>query len=237
MPKVKHGHLGIHPQSDGKHYIGVLTPVGRMSVAQMLALADIADQFGRGEIRLTVWQNLIIPGVSEEHLQAALTAIHATGLDHRNNSITGGLIACTGSKGCKYAAADTKGHAIALGEHLASKMILDHPINIHLTGCHHSCAQHYIGDIGMMGTPVKNAQGETVDGFNIVLGGGVDDTQAIAKEVWKSIPADEVPTLIEKLLVAYLREREEGESFIHFTQRHSPEQLMNFCDPLKINAA
>ncbi len=237
LPKVKHGHLGIHPQSDGKHYIGVLTPVGRISVAQMHELADIADQFGRGEIRLTVWQNLIIPGVSEEKLQDAITAIHAAGLDHRNQTITGGLIACTGSRGCKFAAADTKGHAIALGEHLASKMILDQPLNIHFTGCQNSCAQHYIGDIGLMGTPVKNTEGKTIDGFNIVLGGGVDDTQAIAKEVWKSVPADEVPALLEQLLVTYLRDRSEGETFIQFTNRHTPEQLIDLCNPLKINAA
>ena len=236
-PKMKHGHLGIHEQNDGKHYIGVLTPVGRISVSQMHALADVADQFGRGEIRLTVWQNLIIPGISEENLQAAITAIHATGLEHRNNPITGGLIACTGSRGCKYAAADTKGHAIALGEHLTGKMILDQPINLHLTGCQHSCAQHYIGDIGMIGARVKTDDGSTVDGFNIVLGGGCDDTQAIAREVWKNVRADEMPALIEQLLVVYLRDRNEDETFIQFTNRHTPEALMDLCDPAKTAAA
>jgi len=224
-PKAKQGYLGIHQQTDGKHYIGVLTPVGRMSVTQMLALADIADEFGRGEIRMTVWQNLIIPGVPEEKLQAAITAIQATGLDHRNNTITGGLIACTGSRGCKYAAADTKGDAVALGSHLASKMILDQPVNIHLTGCHHSCAQHYIGDIGMMGTRVKVEDGSTVDGYNIVLGGGVDDQQAIAREVWKSVRADEIQPLVEQLLCAYLARRDEGESFAAFSRRLSVEEL------------
>ncbi len=237
LPKSKHGHLGIHQQSDGLNYIGVLTPVGRMSVSQMHAISDIADQFGRGEIRLTVWQNLIIPGIAAENLQAAITAIHAAGFDHRNNSITGGLIACTGSRGCKYAAADTKGHAIALGAHLASRMILDHPVNIHLTGCAHSCAQHYIGDIGMMGTRVKTADGSSVDGFNIVLGGGVDDTQAIAMEVWKSVSADEMPALIEQLLVVYLRDRHPNETFAQFTRRHTPAQLIDLCDPTKTAAA
>jgi ferredoxin-nitrite reductase len=236
-PKFKHGHLGIHQQTDGKHYIGVLTPVGRMSVSQMQALADIADAFGRSEIRLTVWQNLIIPGIAEENLQAAITAIQAIGLDHRNNTLTGGLIACTGSRGCKFAAADTKGNAITLGAHLSSKMILDQPVNIHLTGCQNSCAQHYIGDIGMMGTRVKTEDGSTVDGYNIVLGGGVDDTQAIAREVWKSVRADEMPALIEQILVAYLRERVEDESFTQFANRHTPEQLMDFCDTAKIAAA
>ena len=236
-PKSKHGHLGIHQQSDGKHYIGVLTPVGRMSVAQMLALADIADEFGRGEIRLTVWQNLIIPGIAEEDLQAAITAIQAAGLDHRNNTITGGLIACTGSQGCKFAAADTKAQAILLGNHLSTRMILDQPVNIHLTGCQNSCAQHYIGDIGMMGTRVKDEGGGTVDGYNIVLGGGVDDTQAIAREIWKSVRADEMPALIEQILVVYLRDRNEDESFAQFANRHTPAQLTDLCDPSKIAAA
>jgi ferredoxin-nitrite reductase len=229
-PKSKHGHLGIHQQSDGKHYIGVLTPVGRMSVSQMHALADIADEFGRGEIRLTVWQNLIIPGITEENLQAAITAIQAAGLDHRNNSLTGGLIACTGSQGCKFAAADTKAQAILLGSHLSSKMILDQAVNIHLTGCQNSCAQHYIGDIGMMGTRVKIEDGSTVDGYNIVLGGGVDDTQAIAREIWKSVRADQMPALVEQILVVYLRDRRESESFIQFANRHSPEELKSLCN-------
>ena len=225
LPKSKHGHLGIHPQSDGNHYIGILTPVGRITVPQMLALADIADEFGRDEIRLTVWQNLIIPGIPEEKLQPAITAIQATGLDHRNNAITGGLIACTGSRGCKYAAADTKANAIALGDHLASKMILDQPVNIHLTGCQHSCAQHYIGDIGLMGTRVKVADGSTVDGYNIVLGGGVDDTQAIAREAWSGLAFEQVPALIERLLCTYLASRQEGEAFANFTRRLTIEEL------------
>jgi len=224
-PKTKHGHLGIHPQSDGRNYLGVLIPVGRLSFAQMLALADIADEFGRGEIRLTVWQNLILPGIPDDKLQSALGALHAIGLDHRAHAVTGGLIACTGSRGCKYAAADTKAHAIALGEHLSRAMILDQAINIHLTGCQHSCAQHYIGDIGMMGTRVKVADGSTIDGYHIVLGGGIDDTQAIAREAWTSIAFDQVPALIERLLCSYLAARHDGETFADFTRRLTIEEL------------
>ncbi|WP_193211708.1 NirA family protein [Luteolibacter marinus] len=232
-PKDKQGYLGIHPQSDGKNYVGICTPVGRMTVSQMQALADIADQFGRSEIRLTVWQNLIIPGIPDDKLQGAITAIAATGLDHRNHNLTGGLIACTGSRGCKYAAADTKGHAVELGQHLAGKMILDLPINLHLTGCKHSCAQHYVGDIGMMGNRVKVEDGSTVDGYNIVLGGGVDDQQAIAREVWTGIKATEINGLVEQLLCAYLAKREDSETFAAFTRRLSIEELEALVDPSK----
>ncbi len=226
VPKVKHGHLGIHNQSDGKDYIGVHIPVGRLTCQQMNDLADIADTYGRGELRLTVWQNLLIPGVSPDKIEAATAAIIATGLDYRPHAIRGGIIACTGSRGCKYAAADTKGGAIALGAFLSEKFDLDHPINIHVTGCHNSCAQHYIGDIGLMGTPVKNGAGETVDGYNVVLGGGVDDTQAIAREIWKSIPFTEIPALMEKLLSHYLNTREPGETFISYSNRQPIEDLI-----------
>ncbi len=237
LPKSKHGHLGIHPQTDGRNYLGILTPVGRITVPQMQALADIADLYGRGEIRLTVWQNLIIPGIPDEHITAACAAVLATGFDYRKNTISGGLIACTGSRGCKYAAADTKGNAIALGDHLAGTISLDLPVNIHLTGCQHSCAQHYIGDIGMMGARVKTADGKTEDGYNIVLGGGVDDTQAIAREVWKSVPFTEIPQIIGQLLVGYLRERLSGETFAQFTNRHTPEQLRALATMEKTAAA
>ena len=116
-------------------------------------------------------------------------------------------------------------------------MILDQPVNIHLTGCQNSCAQHYIGDIGMVGTRVKTESGDSVDGYNIVLGGGVDDAQAIAREVWRSVRADEMPALIEQLLVVYLRDRIEGESFARFANRQTPEQLVGLCDPANSAAA
>lgn len=236
-PKDKQGYLGIHQQADGRNYIGICTPVGRMTVSQMHALADIADEFGRSEIRLTVWQNLIIPGIPDDKLQDAITAISATGLDHRNHNITGGLIACTGSAGCKYAAAATKAQAVALGQHLASKMILDLPINLHLTGCKHSCAQHYVGDIGMMGNRVKVEDGSTVDGYNIVLGGGVDDQQAIAREVWTGIKATEINSLVEQLLCAYLAQRQDDETFAAFTRRLSIEELQALVDKSKLTEA
>ncbi len=225
LPKIKHGHLGIHPQTDGKNYLGVLIPVGAMSCQQVGDICDIADRYGHGEIRLTVWQSLIIPGIPDEKVDAAAAAVIAAGFDYRPSSITGGIIACTGSRGCKYAAADTKGNAVALGDYLKSRVKLDNPVNIHLTGCPHSCAQHYIGDIGMMGVRVKTPTGESVDGYNIVLGGGVDDTQALAREVWKAIAYTDIPPLLERLLNTYLSQRSENESFAQFTNRHTSEAL------------
>lgn len=226
MPKVKHGHVGTYKQADGKNYLGVVVPVGRMTTAIARDIADIAEKFGTGDIRLTAWQNLLIPHIPDDKLAKAQAAIKAAGLAYASTTISGGLIACTGNTGCKFAAANTKGQAVILGQYLESKIELDQPINIHLTGCHHSCAQHYIGDIGLMGTPVKLESGEKVEGYNIVLGGGVDDTQAIAREVYKSVPFNDIPSLIESLLRVFQKNRQDGETFAQFTRREKIEDLV-----------
>ena len=225
-PKVKHGHLGVHKQSDGRNYIGIVVPVGRMTAETVEKIANLSDQFGTGDLRLTAWQNIIIPHVSDEKLVEAQLAIKEAGLAYQASSLSGGLIACTGNTGCKYAAANTKGQAVELGKHLDSKLELDQPVNIHLTGCHHSCAQHYIGDIGMMATPCKTESGEKVEGYNIVLGGGVDDEQAIAREAFKSVPFTDIPPLVEQLVKTYKENRKEGETFAQYTQREKVEELI-----------
>jgi len=226
-PKSKLGYIGCHKQSDGNNYMGVVVPVGKLSTEQMHKIADFADKYGDGSIRLTVWQNLLIPHITDEKLEAAKQEIQAIGLNYSAASITGGLVACTGSFGCKFAAADTKGHAVALGKALDDKIQLDLPVNIHFTGCHHSCAQHYIGDIGLMGVPVKDEEGNTHEGYNIVLGGGTDDDQFVALEVFKGIRHDLISTLIEELLKGYLNQRNDGETFAHFTRRTPIETIQS----------
>ena len=107
-------------------------------------------------------------------------------------------------------------------------MALDQPVNIHLTGCHHSCAQHYIGDIGLLGAKVAvDASGEeTVEGYHVYVGGGFGADPAIGRELRRDVKADDVPALIERMLKAYLDRRESpAESFQAFTARHSDRRI------------
>ena len=79
-PIDKHGHIGVHEQKQpGLHYVGVACPVGRLSSERLRGLADIADRFGSGTIRLTVWQNCLISDIPEAKLTDALAAIEALG--------------------------------------------------------------------------------------------------------------------------------------------------------------
>jgi Sulfite reductase, beta subunit (hemoprotein) len=137
-----------------------------MTADQMRGLAQIARELGDGDIRLTVWQNLIISGVHLKSVKAAQARIEALGLSTSTNSIRAGLVACTGNVGCKFAASDTKRHAEEIARWCESRLALDGPVNIHLTGCHHSCAQHYIGDIGLLACKVQTSEdGDTGRGL------------------------------------------------------------------------
>jgi ferredoxin-nitrite reductase len=222
---LKHGHIGIYRQKQrGRNYIGVAIPVGVMTTRQMRRIADMATNYGSGQLRLTPWQNLLIPDVPDAFVETVKRQIERIGFHHQSANTIGGLVACTGNTGCKYAATDTKGHAIALATHLAKRVRLDQPINIHLTGCPNSCAQHYIGDIGLQGVKL-NAPGSSAEGYNIAFGGGTGADAGIAKEIFKGISFAEIPKLLERVLRGYLEQRQAGESFTAFTRRHDVKQL------------
>ena len=238
-PRTAHidrlGHVGVHPQKQNEFsYIGIVLPVGRMSVAQMNGLADIADRFGSGAIRLTVWQNLLISDIPNEKIDDAKAAIEAIGLHWSATNVRAGLVACTGAAGCKFALAHTKQHAMLIADHLDARLQLDQPINIHLTGCHNSCAQHYVGDIGLIGTKVGE---EAVEGYNIFVGGGYGQWQAIGREIYPAVKADDAPQMIEKMLRGYLSHRQNDEECFHdFVARHETSQLIEWTDAEVVNS-
>ena len=216
-----HTHLGVYPQKQpGLNYIGVAMPVGQITPKQMLRAAEIADLYGSGEIRLTVWQNFIIPNVPDAYVDTVKKALRRIGFDTQQSLLRGGLIACTGNSFCKFAQANTKGHALALADYLDKKFTLDQPINIHLTGCPNSCAQHYMGDIGLLGTKVKGAEG-----YHVFIGGGFGENQAVGRQVFAGLTFEDLKPTLEKMLAGYLRHREPGETFQKFTQRHDLNTL------------
>jgi ferredoxin-nitrite reductase len=221
-------HIGVHPQKQPDlNWIGVVLPVGKMTADQMRALAAVARELGDGDIRLTVWQNLIISGVPSAKVADAQARIEALGLSISTNAIRAGLVACTGNAGCKFAASDTKGHAEEIARWCEERVALDGPVNIHLTGCHHSCAQHYIGDIGLIACKVETSEdGDTVEGYHIHVGGGFGPDAMIAPEIYHDVKAGDAPRTVERLLKTYLAHRTSAEeSFLAFARRHEVDAL------------
>lgn len=220
-----HSHLGVHPQRQaGLHWIGVAVPVGQITSKQLRRLAELAELYGSGEVRLTVWQNLILPNISEAYVETVKKALVKAGLDWKSSALRGGFIACTGNRHCRFAASDTKRHALELIQWLDSRVTLDQPVNIHLTGCPNSCAQHYMGDIGLLGTQVKRG-GSSQEAYHVFVGGGFGGRQAIGRAVFQGVILEELGTLLERMLKVYLQIRHPDENFQAFTARHDLGRL------------
>lgn len=225
-----HSHVGVYPQKqEGLHYIGAGVPVGQLTAKQLNIIADIADSYGSGEVRLTVWQNFIIPNVGTGFTATACKALQRAGFYTEPSPLRNGFVACTGNKYCKYAASDTKGHAIQMMEYLSKRVPLDQPVNIHFTGCAHSCAQHFMGDIGLLGTKVKD--GVSGEGYHITVGGGFGENRMVGRQIFSGVAVESLGKTLEGMLRGYLARRKDGESFHSFCNRHSVGDLQVVFSP------
>jgi ferredoxin-nitrite reductase len=222
---VPHSHIGVFPQKQGgMNYIGVGIPVGQITQKQMLRLADLADNYGSGEVRLTVWQNLVIPDIPDAYVETVKKALVKAGLYWEQSNVKSGFIACTGNSHCKFASSNTKGDALEMMKYLDRKLTLDQPVNVHLTGCPHSCAQHYMGDIGLLATKVK-VSGESVEGYHVFVGGGFGRSRKIGRQVFNGLTTEQTKLALETMFRAYQKHRQSSETFQSFTRRHDLDEL------------
>ena len=228
-------HVGVHAQAQpGVSWIGVALPVGKLTGQQMRVIAAIAQSYGDGDIRLTVWQNLLISGVPDAQVEDVLANLQAIGLSAETSVLRAGLIACTGATGCKFAGAHTKEDALAIAAYCEPRITLDTPVNIHLTGCHNSCAQHYIGDIGLIGAKVPvNDEGDTVSGYHVFVGGGFGVEGGMGREFRTNVKAEDAPALVEAILRSWQMHRAgPNESFVAFARRHDIAALQTMLDQI-----
>src|ERR1043166_1521306 len=100
---VKHGHIGVYRQKQpGRNYIGVVVPVGVMTARQMRRLADLAHNYGSASVRLTPWQNLLLPDIPDGFVETVKRQLVRIGFHYEATHLAGGLIPCTGNTGCKW---------------------------------------------------------------------------------------------------------------------------------------
>jgi sulfite reductase beta subunit-like hemoprotein len=234
-PEGEHDHTGVHPERrEGFYYAGFPVHLGLCSGGQMLGIADLAESYG-GEVRLTRRQNFLLAGIPEARLAEVVAGAARLGfpLDPRDiGGGSGGLralsIACTGDPFCNYTVAETKGRLADIVAHLEATFgdrAAD--LRLNLDGCPHACAHHWIGDIGLQGTTLRERgpQGERRQGYDLFLRGGLGRTAAIGRPVLRRVPGEEVHRVIERLFRAYLEARREGERIQQFFARHADEEL------------
>jgi len=219
-------HIGVQDQQQPELcYIGVNGAAGRYTVDQIRLIASTSNKHGNDTIRLTTSQNCLIPYLKRADTPEIIQQLQATDLTV-NSKIAGHVIACTGSAGCSFSATTTKAHSLALSKYLEENGEYNESINIHFTGCSFSCAQTYIGDIGLIGMKSK---GEEC--YHIFLGGGAESNTP-AVRIWKAIPHEQVPNYVKAILDFYKVEKQCGENFNQFVHRFGAE---NFNQSIVLN--
>ncbi len=219
-------HVGVHPQKQtGLFYVGAPVHVGLASGDQMIALADLADELG-GDIRLTRQQNVVVTGVPEGRVDETVARLGEIGFPLEGNTLRATSIACTGEPHCNFSVTETKTRMDALVQHLEARLgEAIGGLKLHLDGCPHACAHHWVADLGFQGTTVRDEEGRRQQAYDVFLRGGLGPQAAIARPVFRRVPTEELDETVERLLSGWLTTRREREDFRSFCDRTSDEEL------------
>ena len=193
-----------------------LKPVGGIpgdaSAEEMEAVADLADRYSFGEIRVTHEQNLTLPSVQQSELFSLWLGLKIHGLATANIGHAGDIIACPGLDYCNLANARSIPVAQAISRKFEN-IRRQHDIGrltINISGCINACGHHHVGNIGLLGVE-KNGE----EFYQITLGGRADENAEIGRIVGPAFSYDDVPGAVETVVETYLQQREDNdESFV-----------------------
>jgi ferredoxin-nitrite reductase len=210
LPRASN-HLGVH---DG--WVGVPVHLGLISGDQLIALAELGH-----DVRITRQQNLVLVGDADP---GALARI---GLPLDAGPLRGDAIACTGEPHCNFSVTETKGRMDGLVQLLEARFDEDdlRGLRLHLDGCPHACAQHWVGDIGFQGTTVRDEEGRRRQAYDVYLRGSLDRPAQIARPVFRRVPTDELDETVVGLVAGWRAGRSAGESFRTWCDRTSDDEL------------
>ncbi len=210
MPQGGYQYLGVHSQLQSEYfYLGVVLPLGRLTLEQLRGLAEIAAIYGNSEIRLTPWQNIILPNLPA--IQPVIGALERLGLSVNPKHSAGSIAACRGTLGCAAAVIDSQNHALAA----IRQLTLTSPVQIHISGCDKGCAQPLPSDIALKGTS---------QGYEIYLHA---PGAVFGRYLYPAMPADRALEVVQKMLQVH-QALSPATSFRDFTDRHDLSTLLQF---------
>jgi sulfite reductase (ferredoxin) len=213
-------HVGVHRQrQSGRHYAGFSVVSGRISPAQLRSIANLADRHADGVLRLTAMQNVLVPNIPSDRVDAFTAEAADLGVPLAGSPFQRGTLSCTGSEYCKLAITETKLFSIRLAQELEERLPgFTQSMKLNVSGCPNSCGQHWIADVGLQGILLKEGDAQ-VEGFDFFVGGGLGRASGVAHRVGYRASADDVPDALERLFRAYEEGRERGETVRNWSNR------------------
>jgi sulfite reductase (NADPH) hemoprotein beta-component len=191
-------------------------PPGDATAEQMDFVADLADRYSFGELRITHEQNLVLADVKQSDLFEVWTQVKARGLATPNIGLLTDIISCPGGDFCSLANAKSIPIAAAIAERF-DNLDFQHDIGeieLNISGCINACGHHHVGSIGVLGVDKDGSEF-----YQVSIGGSQGINAAIGKIIGPSFSAQQMPEVIGRLLEVYVRERFEDERFVDTAQR------------------
>jgi ferredoxin-nitrite reductase len=219
-------HVGVHSQRQaGLSYVGVPVHVGLVTGDQLIAVAELAGDLG-GDVRVTRQQNFVVTNVPDARIDETVDLLAGIGFPLDVNRVRAASIACTGEPHCNFSVTETKPRLDQLVRRLENRFGADvATLRLHLDGCPHACAQHWVGDLGFQGTTTRDEQGSRRQAYDVFLRGGLGPQAAIARPVFRRVPTEELDETVERLVGSWLAARDGTEDFRTFCDRTSDDEL------------
>lgn len=183
---------------------------GDLDSDQMRFVADLADRYSFGEMRIAHTQNLVLADIEKDELYDLWQALKTQDLEADNLGLLSDMICCPGGDYCSLANAKSIPIAESIQRRFSHAQLRDiGRVSLNISGCMNACGHHHVGNIGILGVDKK---GEEF--YQVSLGGSADNHTAIGKIVGPSFSQEEIPEVIEKVIQVYTQHRENGENFL-----------------------
>ena len=226
-------HIGVHPQKQaGLVYVGVPVPSGRVTGTMLGKLAAFIEEYD-GDIRFTRQQNFILANVPEDRVSDVAGLLDELGLSLDRGRAFARSLACTSHRFCNYSVAETKGKLEEILDALTTRFGSDQigDLAIHMDGCPHACAQHWVGEIGLQGTTTRiDGSDERVEAYDLTVGGGLGTRTAIGRRLLRRVPTGDIVEVLANLVGAWITERSAQDqvswTFGDFCSAHQDDELI-----------
>jgi sulfite reductase beta subunit-like hemoprotein len=208
----------------GYVYVTARLPLGDFTAGQAQVLADLAEAYGDGTVRLSIDQNVIFRWVPASAVQGFYDRLDAAGLATPDAGTIADVTSCPGAETCRLAVTQSRGLGRLLIEHLNAHPELVDAVpsgDIKISGCPNGCGQHHISGIGFQGS-VRKLAGRAVPQYFVLVGGGVTDDAAHFGKVVSKVPVHRLTDVLDRLVGLYRERREDGESLGAFFRRLPP---------------
>ena len=221
-------HMGVYRQKQpGLNYVGLKIPVGRIQADDLQGIANLAETYGNGELRLAANQAVIMPNVSDRVLGDLTEEALLKRFVYNPTPVQKGLVSCVGSDYCNLAVIESKSRAMETAKRIEAMIGTEmKPITMHWSGCPAGCGNHLVADVGLLGKKIK-VKGQVVEAVDIFVGGrsGPDPKPAI--KLLEDVPCDTLAEVLSGILPYHSREKMHRTKAKAISKRSPPRRAID----------